>query len=241
MTSGNSTVLEKPVPKAEVRLAALLAFDASYVESAPHPCWLIGVDEVGRGSAIGPVTACAVAFQYPMAGTLTKALVGLDDSKKIRSSLRQSLQGVIQHHAYWALGEATREEVDALNVYQASRLASSRAVTALWERLQQDDSSRSVILLVDGNARLPEAWLPSVENGFTQHTVIKGDSHSAAIAAASVVAKETRDAWVRAISVDYPAYGWASNMGYLTAAHREALVQYGPTPWHRLNYKGVRS
>ncbi|MDH4380218.1 MAG: ribonuclease HII [Vampirovibrionales bacterium] len=237
-------VLQKPASKAEERLAALLAFDTSYLENylecTSNPCWLVGVDEVGRGSAIGPVTACAVAFQYPLSEITKAALVGLDDSKKLRPNLRQTLQTVIQANAYWALGEATREEVDELNVYQASRLASSRAVSALWKRLQGKDSNRAVILLVDGNARLPEAWLTTVENGLTQYTVVKGDSQSLAIAAASVVAKETRDAWVRKIAMEYPNYRWETNMGYLTAAHRQALVDHGPTLWHRLNYKGVR-
>lgn len=241
MTLQNSAVLKKTASKAEARLAALLAFDASYREHSPTVCWLVGVDEVGRGSAIGPVTACALAFPQPLPEILKTALVGLDDSKKLRPSLRQALQSVIQANAYWALGEAIREEVDELNVYQASRLASSRAVSVLWKRLQQEDSSRSVTLLVDGNARLPERWLPTVEAGLNQYTVVKGDSHSAAIAAASVVAKECRDAWVRQVAADYPAYGWETNMGYLTAAHRHALAEQGPTPWHRLNYKGVYS
>jgi ribonuclease HII len=93
---------------------------------------------------------------------------------------------------------------------------------------------------VDGNARLPEAWLPAPKSGLTQHTVIKGDSQSAVIAAASVVAKECRDAWVRQVALEYPHYGWDTNMGYLTADHRRALLVYGPTQWHRMNYKGVR-
>ncbi len=175
-----------------------------------------GCDEAGRGCLAGPVVAAAVilpeGFFHPL----------LNDSKKMSERHRNEVRVYIEQHAVsWAVGMASPEEIDEINILNASFLAMHRAVDAL--NAQPDH------LLVDGNRFKPYKKVP--------HTcVIKGDGKFAAIAAASVLAKTHRDACMQALHAQYPDYRWAVNMGYPTAAHREAIRRLGSTPHHRKSF-----
>jgi ribonuclease HII len=177
-----------------------------------------GLDEAGRGPLAGPVVAAAVVFEP---GT---EIPGLDDSKRLCAAARARLEPVIRRDAVcYALGLASPAEIDALDILRASLLAMSRAVAAL--------GAPPDFLLVDGNRPLPSP-LP-------QRTVVGGDGLSTAIAAASVLAKQHRDALMDAYAREYPGYGFEVHRGYPTADHREALRRLGPCPIHRRTFRGV--
>ncbi|NET57273.1 MAG: ribonuclease HII [Symploca sp. SIO2E6] len=183
-----------------------------------------GVDEVGRGALFGPVVAAAVILP---ASTLPQlALAGVKDSKQLSASRRLKLAQEIQNLALdWRIGYATREEIDQINILQASLLAMKRAVLKL--QVKPD------LCLVDGKQSLQELPVP-------QQNIIKGDQRSLEIAAASVVAKVWRDDLVMRLANRYPNYDLATNKGYPTVRHRLALQQHGPTPQHRLSFRPCR-
>lgn len=177
-----------------------------------------GIDEAGRGPLAGPVVAAAVILnpQYP--------IVGLDDSKKLSEKKRQYLAGEIRQKAIaWAIAEASVEEIDRLNILQASLLAMCRAVENLRPRPDR--------ALVDGN-QCPRLSVP-VE------AIIKGDGSIASIAAASILAKTMRDDQMRLLHQQYPHYGFDRHMGYPTAAHCAALRAHGASPIHRRSFRPV--
>lgn len=177
-----------------------------------------GVDEVGRGCLAGPVVAAAVILP---AGA---HLPGLDDSKRLTAAAREQLAARIRQQAVaWAVGLATPHEIDALNIWHATRLAMRRALDALAVMPQR--------VLVDG--RRPG------DLGYPLDALVDGDARYAAIAAASVVAKVYRDAWMSRLDREYPAYGFAQHKGYATAAHRRALARFGPCPEHRRSFLGA--
>lgn len=178
-----------------------------------------GVDEVGRGPLAGPVVAAAVIL-------LPEAIpTGLNDSKKLSLKRREALLPVIQQSCLWAIGEASVEEIDEINILQASMLAMSRAVAALPKIPDH--------VLVDGNRLPPGLTCPATP-------VIGGDARSPAIAAASIVAKIWRDDVMKKAAAEYPGYGWETNAGYPTKCHKSALQNLGPTPLHRRSFKPVR-
>ena len=177
-----------------------------------------GVDEAGRGPLAGPVVAAAVILD-PRQG-----IAGLADSKKLTARRREQLFDQIQDKALCcAIGQAGVEEIDRLNILQATLLAMQRAVAGL--RLVP------ARVLVDGN-RLPR--LPMLAEA-----IIGGDAKVPAISAASILAKVHRDRWCEQIDAEYPQYGFAAHKGYGTAAHLAALRQHGPTPWHRRSFAPV--
>lgn len=187
-----------------------------------------GLDEVGRGPWAGPVMACAVVL--PDASDATGGLpetlfASLDDSKKLsldrRDALFDPLAAAIPH----AFGEASVAEIDELNILQASLLAMRRALAAL--------PHRPGCALVDGN-RDPKLGVPT-------RLIVKGDSASIAIAAASILAKVRRDRIMVELARDYPGYGWETNMGYGTAAHRAGLDRLGATPHHRTSFAPIKA
>lgn len=181
---------------------------------------VVGLDEAGRGCLAGPVVAAAVVLP-PEAD-----VPGLDDSKKLSPEAREALVPVIRREAVAvAVGQCSAAEVDALNVLWASMEAMRRASASL--PLPPD------VLLVDGNRAIPEAPWP-------QETVVKGDGKSLSIAAASVVAKVTRDRLMVALHADHPEYGWDGHKGYPTAAHYAALAAHGPSPHHRRSFRLTR-
>ncbi len=177
-----------------------------------------GIDEAGRGPLDGPVVAAAVILDAE------RPIAGLDDSKKLGDRKREALALLIRERAVaWAVAEATVEEIDRLNILQATFLAMQRAVAGL--------GIRPTSALVDGN-RCPQLAIPVT-------AVIKGDGKIASIAAASILAKTVRDAAMRMLHARYPQYGFASHMGYPTATHLRALEAHGVSPVHRRSFGPV--
>jgi ribonuclease HII len=173
-----------------------------------------GVDEVGRGALCGPVLACAVVL-----GAAETA--GLDDSKRLTARQRERLAGRLRAQVQaWAVGQASVLEIDRLNILRATHLAMRRALEGLPELPD--------LALVDGQ---PASGLPC-----PQQAIVKGDARSVSIAAASILAKVERDALMRALDERFPGYGLASNAGYGSEAHRQALERLGPTPEHRRSF-----
>jgi ribonuclease HII len=184
---------------------------------------VVGVDEAGRGPWAGPVVAGAAILDP--ATIPTELLYRLDDSKKLSAAVRERLFEGLLEHATTAVGFASVAEIDDLNILAATMLAMRRAVDGL--PVLPD------IALVDGN-RTP--GLPC-----RVRTVVKGDSRSSSIAAASIVAKVTRDRIMAGLAGDFPGYGWETNQGYGTAAHRDGLDRLGITIHHRRSFKPIAS
>ena len=182
------------------------------------PGLVAGVDEAGRGPLAGPVVAAAVILDD------LRPIKGLADSKKLTARTRDRLYDDIRAHALCcSIGEASVEEIDRLNILQATLLAMQRAVAGL--RL------KPVKVLVDGN-RLPVLDVMA-------EAIVQGDAKVPAISAASILAKVHRDRWCQDIDVQYPRYGFAAHKGYGTAEHLQALREFGPTPWHRQSFSPV--
>lgn len=177
---------------------------------------IAGVDEAGRGPLAGPVVAAAVIL-------CDGGIAGLDDSKKLSAKRRAELEALILARCIVGIGMASVEEIDRINILQATFLAMTRAVEALPQAPAH--------VLVDGN-RLPK-WRYSAE------AIIGGDALHPCISAASIIAKEHRDRIMVAADSDYPGYGWASNKGYGAAVHMAALREKGPTPLHRRSFAPV--
>jgi len=179
-----------------------------------------GVDEAGRGPLAGSVVAAAVILN------VSQLITGLTDSKKLTATKRARLEIEIKHTAVaWAIAEASIEEIDDINILQASMLAMRRAVLAL--------KTCPAVVLVDGN-REPD--LPD----FEVHAIIKGDLTEPCISAASVLAKEYRDRQMLELDLLYPQYQFAKHKGYPTQLHRELLIQHGVSPAHRRSFKPVK-
>ena len=178
-----------------------------------------GCDEAGRGPLAGPVYAAAVIlppyFHHPL----------LNDSKQLSEKARDLLRPIIEQEAVaWAVEAVSAEEIDQLNILWASVTGMQRAVLRL--------DPAPAFLLVDGNK-----FRPFGPYGFNQYrTVVHGDATYASIAAASVLAKTHRDAFMKELAEKYPEYGWDRNMGYPTAEHIEAIRRFGYTPWHRKSF-----
>ncbi len=185
---------------------------------------LCGVDEAGRGPLAGAVFAAAVVL-HP-----EKKIHGLADSKKLSEKNRDALALEIKASALaWAIASASVEEIDAINILQASLLAMQRAV----ENLQHSFSICLDLVQVDGNQR-PNLNVPC-------EAIVKGDATIAAISAASILAKTARDAELYALDKIYPQYGFAKHKGYPTALHVAMLQQHGISPVHRLSYAPVKA
>jgi ribonuclease HII len=191
--------------------------DMMLERACPTP--VCGVDEAGRGPWAGPVCAAAVIL-HPR-----RRLDGLNDSKLLSAKQREALEPQIKAHALaWGVGFATVEEIASINILQATGLAMLRAIQAL--------EVQPVFALVDGNYAFD---LPCPVK-----TVVKGDSVSASIAAASILAKTARDRLMREFDEIYPGYGFAAHKGYRAPIHARALLDFGPTPIHRLSWAPVR-
>ncbi len=176
-----------------------------------------GLDEVGRGPWAGPVVAAAVILDPE------NIPFGLNDSKKLSARKREDLFMVIRKTAHVGVGQASVMEIDTLNILEASMLAMRRALAAI--------PIRADAALVDGN-RDPGLGLPT-------KCLVKGDSRSFSIAAASIIAKVTRDKIMSDLAIDFPEYGWEQNAGYGVPKHQEALNLVGPTPHHRKSFAPI--
>lgn len=188
--------------------------------AAPDGAALVaGCDEVGRGTWAGPVVAAAVILDP------AHPLEGLRDSKTLSPSRREALDGQIRAHSLaFAIGEASVEEIDALNILQATMLAMRRAVAAL--------ARTPGLVLVDGN-RVPDLPMPA-------RAIVRGDATEPAIAAASIIAKVYRDAAMRELAALHRGYGFERHVGYGTMEHARALERLGPCPAHRRSFAPIR-
>ena len=185
-----------------------------------HLAFTCGVDEAGRGPWAGPVTAAAVILDP------ARPIAGLTDSKKLSEAARDRLAPEIRDRALaWSIAEASPEEIDRLNIREATFLAMTRAVAGL--------SAKPTAILIDGNA-LPKN-LPA-----PARAIIKGDLTEPAISAASILAKTYRDAQMKAYCAEHPGYGFSQHKGYGTAAHAEALARLGPCAIHRRSFAPIR-
>jgi ribonuclease HII len=186
-----------------------------------------GIDEAGRGPLAGPVVAAAVLFQREFVERESQAsLVRLTDSKQLSESLRETFFELLyaSDAVEIGVGVAGVAEIDRINILRATHAAMKRAADALV--------SPPDVILVDGR---PVPGLP-----VQSESIVKGDSLSLSIAAASIVAKVTRDRLMKKLDVAYPEYGFARHKGYGTQAHIQALLEYGPTPEHRKTFRPVR-
>ena len=177
-----------------------------------------GVDEVGRGPLAGPVTACAVVLDPG------RIPAGLRDSKMLTAARREALFDEIVAVAVVSVAHASVEEIDSLNILRASHLAMERAAAGL----------KADHALIDGNLIPRDLACPAT-------AIVKGDAKCLSIAAASIVAKVTRDRIMVDLAQQHPGYGWEANAGYPTKAHLEALQILGVTPWHRRSFRPVHN
>ena len=186
---------------------------------------IVGVDEVGRGPLAGPVTAAAVFFdrQKITSDLLTK----IDDSKKIAQKKRATISKQIESIAIIGIGWASSGEIDQLNILEATMLAMQRAISSLRKQIISDPD----YILIDGN-KVPRLDFPS-------KAIVRGDEKSLSIAAASIVAKNKRDAFMASLSKLYPGYGWEKNAGYGTGEHLAAIEREGITVHHRRSFKPI--
>ncbi len=200
-----------------------MACDTSFEERLkPEGFGLIaGVDEVGRGAVAGPVVAAAVILN------LEDVPEGINDSKKLSRAQRERLAVQIESRAVaFCVARVEHFEIDKINIHRASLEAMALAVKGLQPSAEY--------VLIDGRFRLPQVNCP-------QQAIIKGDGLSVSVAAASILAKVSRDHWMREYDRSYPGYGFASHVGYHTRAHQQAIARLGPSAIHRLTFNGVQT
>lgn len=209
-------------------------FDPSEIPDAPDLSFelslfhagvkiIAGLDEAGRGAWAGPVSAAAVIL--PCDVSIEQKLAGVRDSKQLSPQKREELAPMIKSCALgWAVGSASREEIDRIGILHATRLAMQRALESLS--------------LVPAHLLLDALFLPG--NAIPQTALIKGDQRSLSIASASILAKTSRDEWMRKLEDLYPGYGFACNKGYGTRQHQEGLHSLGTCPEHRVSYEPVK-
>lgn len=183
------------------------------------PTPVVGVDEAGRGCLAGPVVAGAVILSHKV----KKGTFG--DSKALSAARREELLKLIQEEHQWAVGFASVEEIERLNILRASLLAMKRAVAGL--------KVGGGHALVDGKFKIPDLA------GFSQSVFIKGDARCAPISAASIVAKVTRDRLMVKLAEKFPSYGFEVHKGYATEMHRSKIIEHGPCEHHRRTFAGV--
>lgn len=185
---------------------------------------IIGTDEAGRGPGAGGVFAAAVYFDK-----ITKSLIEdlsiLNDSKKLTPKKRNSIFDVIKNNTINEIICVEVEEIEKINILNASLLAMNQACSSVIKKIGFDD----ILVLVDGNKLIKNF-------SYSQEFLIKGDSKSASIAAASILAKVSRDRYMEQLHEEYPMYNWKKNAGYLTAEHLSMIDKYGTTKYHRLSF-----
>ncbi len=205
------------IEKERMRIQKMMDYDASFACKM-----LAGVDEVGRGPLAGPVVAACVIMDFE------KPILGIDDSKKLSAAKRESLYDqIVANSLYCAIGEVEPAVIDEKNILQATFIAMNSAINHIQKSLPEKKSIE--LLLVDGNQKIPFQSIP-------QKTVIKGDATSYSIACASILAKVYRDRLMQKFDQKYPGYDFASNAGYGTATHIEAIKEKGLSPIHRKSF-----
>ncbi|MBR6232085.1 MAG: ribonuclease HII [Alphaproteobacteria bacterium] len=200
--------------------------DFSFEKKLNRTGLIVGLDEAGRGPWCGPVVAACVGWQdFQCPPDLANQI---NDSKKLTPQKREILfDQIISATPVWGIGQASAKEIDEINILQASFLAMRRALDEVIKK-----GFKPITVLIDGN-RLPD-W--DVE----KYALIGGDGKSLSVAAASILAKVTRDRIMTELAQKYPYYGWEKNAGYGTKAHQEGLAKYGITPEHRQSYAPIR-
>ena len=179
---------------------------------------LAGVDEVGRGSLIGPVYAAAVILNNSINQKLLK------DSKSLKKGKRNELYKYIRQNSVWAIGQASTKEIEKINILHASLLAMKRAILKL--------KKKPSLVLIDGNK------LPTIKN-YNLKYIIKGDQKISSISAASIIAKVSRDKFITKLSEEFSQYGWDKNSGYGTKEHLKAIKKFGITKYHRKTFSPI--
>ena len=198
----------------------LFNFDKSF--NIPY---LIGTDEAGRGPAAGGVFAAAV---YINNFEIEKELLKLNDSKKLSKKVREELYDVILNNTLNSIINVEVEDIEKYNILNCSLRAMKLACEEVFQKIKNFDKEKS-LTLIDGNKLIKEYKYP-------QQFIVKGDSKSASIAAASILAKVTRDRYMDGLDKEFPQYDWKNNAGYLTKKHQEAILQYGVTKYHRKSF-----
>ena len=206
------------------RIAELIKFDKKYSKAN----LIIGTDEVGRGPVAGPVVACALYFPV-FNKELKESLKYLDDSKKFSSNpkLRKELSNEIKKFAQFSIQECSVQEIEKYNILQASLIAMKRSCEDLLNNINA--LNKEPMILIDGRFKISKYSI-------NQLPVIKGDSKSASIAAASIIAKVYRDELMQELGKNHPQYCWDKNKGYPTPAHLEAIKEHGICEWHRKSF-----
>jgi len=182
--------------------------------------YIIGTDEAGRGPGAGPVFAAAVCFT-----SYDERLEKLNDSKQLSEKVREELFDVIKENSIYAIYQGSVEEIEKLNILKTSLLSMKRSCDEVISKL----NSKNVLVLVDGNKLI-------LDFKYNQRFIIKGDAKSACIAAASVLAKVSRDRFMKELDKEFPQYCWGENKGYMTKSHLDAVDKYGLCKWHRKKF-----
>lgn len=235
-TVKRATQVKKAAADSTSDVETLGPFDWQKLSRSP----VIGLDEVGRGCLAGPVYAAAVIV--PPEAIVRLAEAGVTDSKLVSEKKRGALSDLICQTCKFGLGSASSQEIDEINILQATFLSMKRALFDLETRFGYSSGH----LLIDGNQKIPFRGLSLEGPEFhkwaesSQTTLIKGDLRALPIAAASIVAKVTRDRLMIAADEEYPVYGFKGHKGYAAAVHRKAIEEHGPTPIHRKTFGGVR-
>lgn len=206
----------------ELKTMTLFDFD-SQEKTINNVNFIIGTDEAGRGPAAGGVWAAAVCFNREI--NTEELYTTLNDSKKLTPKKRENLYEIIKNNSIWSIKAVTVEKIEEINILQASLLAMKYAVEDVINQLKNDNT----LTLIDGNKLIKNF-------DKKQKFIIKGDSKSASIAAASILAKVSRDKYMDKIHLEYPNYDWIKNKGYLTKKHIKAIQKYGTTKYHRLSF-----
>jgi len=215
------------------------SIEREVLQANPQARYIIGIDEVGRGPLIGPVVAGAVCFRVADFGVtpeVEKDLQAVRDSKRLTEKQREALVPVIERNFWTATGSASAATIDRVNILEASFLAMKEALGAVRRLMEREIGAkipdREILLLVDGNQRIPNVSL-------AQETIVGGDARVKSIAAASIVAKVARDRLLTEYDTQWPEYGFAKHKGYGTKVHMLALEKFGPLSEHRQSFKPV--
>lgn len=210
------TAYEKEV----MRSQEMWSYEESYWSQRGYGALIGGVDEVGRGPLVGPVVTATVVFDRPI------ALLGVNDSKKLSEEKRDFLYDeIIKSCVSWSIGQVEADEIDVINILNATKKAMVESI----HNLKRDDKILTPEYLLIDAVQLKDIEIP-------QLSMIKGDEKSFSIAAASIVAKVTRDRLLKQMDLEYPMYGWAKNKGYGTKEHVDAIRKHGPSPYHRVSF-----
>lgn len=209
-------------------------FEIENMRRAGGGLLIVGIDEAGRGPLAGPVVAAAAAYRdqdsFAVASELGKKFKFIRDSKTLSEKKREEMYGFIREHFHVGIGIVTAETIDRINILQATFLSMKEAVSDLRKTL--GTPGEGILLLVDGNQEIPNLSV-------SQETVIGGDATVRSIAAASIIAKVTRDRMMAEYDEEYPVYGFAKHKGYGTKEHMDALKRHGACPIHRMSFKPV--